>query len=132
MQCISEEIYDKFLLAGISVDEVLAEDENEHDEVIFSCISPLDVQDGYNTLVWQLVVRAGSLPYMAQQAAAQLKNFVIKDEASNMEKKFEIFLENHPDSEPKPTKKDILSEVRQHKEFIRKVYETLSDAVELE
>ena len=128
MQYISEELYDKFLLAGISVDEELAEEENEHDEVIFSCLSPLDIQDGYNTLVWQLVIRAGSLYYMAQQVASQLKGFVIKTEASNLERFFDNYLKRHPDSEPKPTKKDILSEVRQHKDFIRIIHKTLSDA----
>ena len=40
----------------------------------------------------------------------------------------DLYLKRHPDSEPKPTKKDILSEVRQHKDFIRIIHKTLSDA----
>lgn len=136
MKYISENLNDRFASAGISVNEMLAENEGERDMVIFTARSPLDINDGYNNLLWEITVKSDrflapdqtrqQLNYMASQVYNQLFTFVIKDEVVKTENNFIKLSKKHPEI-PIPKKKDILSEARQHKAFIKKVFDLLSD-----
>lgn len=126
MKYISNKKELEFLEAGISVEEMLAEDEYEKDSITFAAPSPLDVNDGYQLQVWEVNIKAGSLPYMADQVNEQVKSFVIKNETAKLK---ELFIRKHnefPDDIKVPSNKDIQSEVRKHKEFIRTVYRILT------
>lgn len=126
MKYISDKIELKFLEAGISICEELAEDEYEKDRITFSARSPLDVNDCFMLHIWEVNIKAGSLPYMADQVNEQVKSFVIKNEVAKLK---ELFIRKHnefPDDIKVPSNKDIQSEVRKHKEFIRTVYQILT------
>ena len=128
MKFISDKIELKFLEAGISVCEELAEDEYEKDRITFSARSPLDVNDCFMLHIWEVDIKAGSLPYMTEQVNKQLKSFVMKDEASKLK---DLFIRKHNEFSDGvvniviPSNKDIQSEVRKHKEFIRTIYQIL-------
>lgn len=128
MNYISDKKELKFLEAGISVCEELAEDEYEKDRITFSARSPLDVNDCFTLHIWEVDIKAGSLPYMAEQVKEQLKSFVMKDEAAKLK---DLFIRKHNEFSDGvvniviPSNKDIQSEVRKHKEFIRTIYQIL-------
>lgn len=65
---------------------------------------------------------------MAEQVNKQFKSFVIKDEAAKLK---DLFIRKHNEFSDGvvniviPSNKDIQSEVRKHKEFIRTIYQIL-------
>lgn len=128
MKYISEKLYDKFLYEGFSVDEELAEDEGERDEVTFAALSPLDGLDesGTSAIIWAITVTGGDTLNMAAQVCDQLESFKIKEEVEKLNKYFERLEEKNPDfCERTPAQKDILLDVMQHKAFLKKVYSIL-------
>lgn len=127
MTYITTQMEDAFLEAGISVEEILAEEDYEKDEVYFSMRSPLDVEDVFMMLVWEISIEAGNPSYMADQINKHLKAFVIKDEITALTNTFERAQKEHPELYVQmPTKKAVTSEVRAHKEFMKKIYQILT------
>ena len=111
-------LQDQLLDSGISFTEYAEEDSNE---VIFSKRSPLDSpEDGVNLLAWDIIVkRATSLERVISSVKRQYQEFDTNAEIARLQKYFRCGI---------PIKKsEIISEVKQHKQFIFDVYTILTE-----
>lgn len=112
-------LQDQLLNSGISFTEYSDEDSNE---VIFSKRSPLDSsEDGVDLLAWDIVVkRANSLERIIASVKRQYREFDSGAEIVHLQNFFKV--RGIPIKES-----EIISEVKQHKQFIFDVCTILTE-----